>query len=197
MEDKELSYEESMLLINSMIRKAKKSYVTRGTASIVWGILIVICSVVTWAELQFNIDPGFDVWMLLIIALIPQIYFSIKEKKEKKFTSYEEGAAAFVWIAFAISIFLTSFYNSKYGTNESSTLTMILFGVPTFITGGLVKFKPMIIGGIICWALSFLSIYTNVKTDMLLMAACGLVAWVIPGIILWNRNKKRQAEDGI
>ncbi len=199
MEDKQLSYDESMKLINSMIGKAKKSYVTKGIAAIVWGVLIVLCSLVTWAEIRYDFDPGFDVWMLLLIALVPQIYFAIKERKQKKFTSYEEETAAYVWTAFAISIFITSYYNSKYGndTNSYTSLIMILYGIPTFITGGMVKFRPMITGGIICWVLAIVSISTGNDIDMLLMAACGLFAWVIPGIILWNRNKKRQAENGI
>ena len=68
----------------------------------------------------------------------------------------------------------------------------MLFGLPTFITGGILKFKPLIAGGIICWILSIISIFSNNATDMLLMAACGLFAWVIPGVILWNRYKKQQ-----
>jgi hypothetical protein len=70
---------------------------------------------------------------------------------------------------------------------------MLLYGIPTFITGGVFKFRPMIFGGIICWVLAMVSMYTGVETDMLLMAACGLFAWLIPGIILWRRHKKQQA----
>lgn len=197
MEEKELSYEESLKLINNMIGKAKKSYVTKGIAAIVWGALIVICSLVTWAEIQFKSDIGFDVFILLILAIVPQVYFSAKEKRSKKFVSFEEGTAGYVWMAFGIAIFITSFYNSKYGTSESSTLIMILYGIPTFITGGMVKFRPMIIGGIICWALSIVSVYTPVKIDMLLMACCGLFAWLIPGIILWNRYQKSKLQHGV
>lgn len=197
MEDKEFSHEESIRLINTMISKAKKSYVTKGIGPMVWGALIVFCSLFTWAQIQFHLLPDVDIWFLLILALLPQIYFTIKEKRQRKFKAYEEVVTGYVWTAFAISIFLTSFYNSKYGTNESSTLVMILYGIPTFITGGMVKFKPLIIGGVACWIISAISIYTPVKTDMLLMALCGLVAWLIPGIILWNRYQKRKAEHGV
>ena len=197
MEDKELSHEESMRLINTMISKAKKSYVTKGIAPMVWGLLIVICSIITWAQLQYNFTIKFDIWLLLIVALVLQVFFAIKERKQRRFTSYEETATGFVWMAFGISIFLVSFYNAKYGTSESSTLIMILYGIPTFITGGLVKFRPLIIGGIICWVISFISVFTEVKIDMLLMAACGLFAWIIPGIILWKRYQKRKAAHGI
>ena len=78
--DTQLSGEESLKLINEMIGKAKRSYVSKGIASIVWGILIIICSLLTWAQIQFNFYIGFHVWLLVFIAVIPQLFFSIKEK---------------------------------------------------------------------------------------------------------------------
>jgi hypothetical protein len=68
-----------------------------------------------------------------------------------------------------------------------------MYGIPTFITGGVFKFKPMIFGGLICWVLAIASMYTDIAVDMLFMAACGLFAWLIPGIILWRRYKKQQS----
>ena len=192
MNEETFSEKESLRLITEMIGKAKCSYVSKGIASMVWGVLIVICSLITWSEIQFKYSIGFNVWLLVFFALLPQIFFSVKEKRTKNFTGHEEVASRFVWTAFAISIFITSFYDSKYGSLESSTLFMMLYGIPTFITGGMFNFKPMIVGGLICWALSAISVYTPPATDMLLMASCGLFAWLIPGIILWNRYQKQQ-----
>jgi hypothetical protein len=198
MEDKEFSYEESIRLIDSMIKKAKRSYVTKGLASIVWGMLIIVCSLVTWAQIQLSFDIGFDIWLLLFFAIIPQIYFSVKEKRQRKFESLEGESISYVWTAFGGAIFIVSFYNSRYGSNESSTLFMVLYGIPTFITGGMMKFKPMIFGGLVCWLFSIISVYTPVNVDLLLMAGCGLFAWLIPGIVLWRRYQKRKLEqDGI
>ena len=192
MQEENFSEHDSLRLINEMIGKAKRSYVTKGIASIVWGVLIMACSLLTWAELRFNWYPGFDVWLLVFLALIPQIFFSVKEKKTRKFTGHDEVTARYVWTAFAVAIFLTTFYDTRYGSNESATLFMMLYGIPTFITGGMFNFKPMIVGGVLCWMFSAISVYTPASVDMLLMAASGLFAWLIPGIILWNRYQKQR-----
>jgi ABC-type phosphate transport system permease subunit len=124
--------------------------------------------------------------------------FSVKEKRQRKFESLEGESISYVWTAFGVAIFIVSFYNSRYGSNESSTLFMVLYGIPTFITGGMMKFKPMIFGGLVCWLFSIISVYTPVNVDLLLMAGCGLFAWLIPGIVLWRRYQKRKLEqDGI
>jgi hypothetical protein len=57
---------ESLKLINEMIGKAKKSYVTKGIASIVRGVIIIICSLVTWWQIKFNCNIGFEIWTLLL-----------------------------------------------------------------------------------------------------------------------------------
>ena len=188
--DSPFSREQSLLLINEMIGKAKRSYTTKGIASMVWGALIILCSMVTWVRVKFNWNIGFDIWSLLLIAMIFQIYFSIRERKDKNFVGHDEQTMAYVWGTFSICIFITSFYNNKFDSESSTTLIMMLYGIPTFITGGIFKFKPLIIGGIICWVLSIVSIYTSFATDILLMSTCGLCGWWIPGMILWNNYKK-------
>ena len=194
MENENFSEADSLKLINEMIGKAKKSHIEKGIASMIWGALIVFCSLVSWSETTFKYSVPFDIWNLIIVALIAQIYFSLKESKNKNYVSYEQSFIKYAWIAFGVSIFILSFYMNVYRQNgEGSTLVMMLYGIPTFITGGATKFKPMIFGGLFCWVLSIISIYTNQETDLLLMASSGLFAWLIPGIILWNNYKKTKA----
>ena len=187
-----LSKEESLKLINEMIGKAKGSYVSKGIASIVWGLLIIICSLLTWAKVNHYFDPGFHIWLLVFIAVIPQTYFSVRVKRHKTFVAHEEQSMNFVWVTFAICIFILTYYDSRFGNPSTSSLFMMLYGIPTFITGGIFKFRPMIVGGLICWLLSVISMFCSFSTSMLFMAACGLFAWLIPGIILWNKHKKER-----
>lgn len=195
MEQDKMTEQESLRLIGEMMGKVKRSYVTKGIASIVWGVLVIVCSLLTWAEVYFSISFGFDVWILLFFALIPQIYFSIKEKRERNFVAHDEQTMTYVWTAFGICIFILSFYNAKFGNGHSTSLIMMLYGIPTFITGGVFKFKPMIFGGLVCWVSAVAAMFTSFANAMLLMAVCGLLAWLIPGIILWQLYIKQQQND--
>lgn len=195
MESENFSQQESFRLINEMISKAKKSYVTKGIAAIVWGTLIIICSMFTWAQIEFGFRLPFDIWLLTLVAVVTQIIFGIREKRTKDFTGHNETTANYVWSAFGVCIFLLSFMCAKLNYHDNAGLFMLLYGVPTFITGGMSRFKPMIIGGIICWILAVISVYTSTATDMLLMAFSGLFAWLIPGIILWIKYKKQVRTD--
>lgn len=188
MTEVKLTESESLKLIAEMIGKAKSSYHSNGTSAITWGLVIFFCSIFDFLQIQFQFDIGFNIWWLMFVALIPQFYKLIKYGEKKNFVTYEEKTMRFVWWAFGASVLMLMFFNGYYRPSHSESLFLMLFGMPTFITGGMFRFKPMIIGGIICWILFVISLYTGLKINLLLMAAAALAAWLIPGIILRNKR---------
>lgn len=189
MNEANLSESESLKLITEMIGKAKSSYHSNGLGAIMWGSVIFFCSVFDYVRLQLNFHMGFDIWWLMFIALVPQFYMMFRNRGKKNFITYEETTMSYVWSAFAASIVMLMFYSNIYETKHGISLFLMLFGMPTFITGGMFRFKPMIFGGIICWILFAISLYINIRTGLLLMAAAALFAWLIPGLILRNKRK--------
>ena len=189
--EENFSKEESFKLINEMILKAKNSHYESGIGPLLWGSVIFVCSIVSFIQLEYNIDIGFDIWWLTFIAVVPQVYITIKSKKRKIFKGYNDTVMNYVWMTFAISIALLIHYNAHLNySGESVPLFLILYGIPTIITAGVKNFKPMLYGGIVCWLAAIITVYTNLKTDLLLMALSALCAWFIPGIILRRRYLK-------
>lgn len=217
-QEKQLTEKESLELITTMINKAKNSYYDTGVSAIMWGAVIAVCALEKLAELQFNYRLPFDIYLLTFVAIIPQIFISIKEKKERTVKSYDDPYMNYIWLAFGICIFLMIFivnvlFNvwepladdykklggqlSGYGLHEYvSSLFLLLYGLPTFITGAACKFRPMLWGGIFCWVCCIVVLFTPVKIDLLLIAASAIMAWLIPGIIIekeYRMYKKQQA----
>ena len=83
-QEKPLTEQESLRLITDMIRKAKKSYHDSGVGPIMWGAVIATCSLVRLAEIQFNFQLPFDIFNLTFLAIIPQRFISIRDKKDKQ-----------------------------------------------------------------------------------------------------------------
>jgi hypothetical protein len=217
-QEKELSEKESLHLIAMMINKAKGSYYDTGVSAMMWGAVIAICSLEKLAELQFGYNLPFDIYLLTFVAIIPQIFISIREKKERIVKSYDDPYMNYIWLAFGICIFLMIFivnvlFNvwepladdykklggqlNRYSFHEYvSSLFLLLYGLPTFITGAACKFRPMLWGGIFCWVCCIAALFTSVKIDMLLTAASAIMAWLIPGIIIekeYRIYKRQQA----
>ncbi|MBN8837392.1 MAG: hypothetical protein J0I09_09045 [Sphingobacteriia bacterium] len=221
-QDKVLTEQESLRIITEMIQKAKQDFKETGISSLLWGSVIGFCGITSFLLKEFNIDPGFDIWLLTAIAIVPQIFISIKESKKRNAKRLEADSLASVWIVFAISVLLLTFYQNVVGyatadilknlgvtwyekkadgtieqlkpnVLSGSSLYLLLYAMPTMITGLNKKFKPMIVGALITYLLFFISVYTPFKIDLLLQGISGIVCWLIPGIILYRRYKKAEA----
>jgi uncharacterized protein with PQ loop repeat len=218
-QEKKLSEQESLALITQMISRAKEAYYSTGLDAIMWGCVIAICSLVRLSEIHFGYKLPFDIYLLTVVAVIPQIFIVIKEKKERKAKTYDDAFIGYLWLSFGISIFLlilicnnvfnewgawTDKYQAATGQSTSpgfyefvAPLFLMLYGMPTFVTGAACKFKPMLWGGIFCWLCSIATIYTSIKLDLILTASAAIIAWLIPGILIkieYGRVKKEQAQ---
>ena len=215
-QEKTLTEKESLDLITQMINKAKDACHDTGIAAIMWGAVIAICSLVRLSELHFEYRLPFDIYLLTIVAVIPQIYFTVKEKRQRKVKTYDDGFMDSLWLGFGICIFLmiytTSVMYNQWGpaADEYRKLTgtafpfklyefnssffLMLYGLPTFVTGISMKFKPMLWGGLLCWVSCLVTIYTPVKTDLILVALSSIFAWLVPGIIMEKDYRKAKRE---
>ncbi len=204
MEEKQLSENESLELISKMINKAKQSYKDTGISSMLWGIVISLCSLVRFAEIEFNFSLPFNIYWLTFVAVVPQILISIRENKGKNYKTYDDTYMLYVWMGFGISIGLLVFITSVVGSEAEkssfpfyeyiSSFFLLLYGIPTFITGTACKVRPMLWGALLCWICSITTVYTNGKIDLLLTAFAAIFAWLIPGIIMQLDFRKAKNE---
>jgi hypothetical protein len=67
---------------------------------------------------------------------------------------------------------------------------LVLYGIPTFLSGIILRFKALVIGGICCWILSVLSLLVSPSYQLLFLSAAMLAAWIIPGYLLRSKYKK-------
>ena len=205
-----MTEQESLQIITSMIETAKNAYQESGVGPILWGSVITFCSLVTWLQIHFKFTLPFDVWLLTLIAIIPQIIIVLKEKRSKKIKRFDIDLLDTLWTCFGISIFLLIFINANIiakltpvfdtyiqvkGTKPafnyssfSASFFLMLYGIPTIITGSSRKFAPMFWGGILCWVCCIITVFTTIEIDMLLTAVSATAAWLIPGIILYKKN---------
>lgn len=220
MEEKIVSEQESLRLITEMISKAKNSFHENGTSAILWGSVVAICGLINFAELYWHFSIGFDIWFLTLFAILPQIFISIKENRQRKVVSHTEAAMKATWLVYGISIFALVFYfntvphatdrilaaeGSKIFSTQNGesslfhffipsqgSLLILLYAIPTLITGIACKFKPMLIGAMLCYLFFIVSCFVPTAYDMLLNGMAGVFNWLIPGIILRRKFYRQQ-----
>lgn len=109
-DEKKITEKESFELITQMIHKAKASYYETGIGSLLWGTVVSVASFTNYFERKFDFSIGFDIWLIVLFAIIPQIVISIRERKNSKVKKHEDDVLNIVWLVYGITIFGLSAY---------------------------------------------------------------------------------------
>lgn len=187
-----MSEKESMDLIASMINKAKNKVSETGTLYLLWGWLILICCLVQFAGIYFNYPNAYYIWFSTWALLIYQVVFLAKKKKQSKVKTYTDEINMFVWIVFFICMMLVVFICIQFKKEHIiNPLILVMYGMPTFLSGIILKFRPLIIGGVCCWVFAILSPFISIEYQLLFMAGAVVAGWIIPGYLLKQNFKKK------
>lgn len=200
MEDQKFSEQESLQLIAKMISQAKNYYYESGLGCLLWGFTNLICFTLMYlGDTVKGFHLPFNPFYLMVITFIVQLYYDRKEAKFKTAKSYLDEVHKYVWAAFGICVLILTIVGAIANIGYIVLpLLLLFFGLPTFISGCINKFKPFIIGGIICWIFSIIAFLYQTEETLLLVAAGAGAAWIIPGFILRARfNKNRKLQHGL
>lgn len=190
---------ESMKIIQEMIQKARNQFSENGHLYLLWGWVILICCVAQYLlQHVFQVEQFYLVWMLTWLAFFYQSFYIYRRRKQRTVKTYTDSILAYVWQAFVATMFVSAFVitvlSNKYQFNSfliTGPIIMALYGVPTFISGSILRFLPLKLGGVICWGLALGSVYVPSKFQVLFLAAAVVAAWIVPGYLLQYRYKNQ------
>lgn len=191
MEEKDITEQESFIIIQQMINKSKQSIIDRSKYFLMWGIAVFFCAIVQYILVVCHISNTNYIWLSMPLLAIVHIYMSIKDRKKEKVTSYNTTTINDVWIALGISFFILSFISIKNGISVTPFL-ILFYGIGTFITGRIIQFKPLIYGAITNFILSIVICYVNGAEQLLILALSVLISYIIPAILLKKEFNKQQ-----
>lgn len=191
MTNENFSAEQSLQVIHSMISKTKQDMSDNSIYFLVWGwITFIACTAQFVLKHIYNYEKHYLVWLLIIVGVVFSVYNSIKEEKIRKVRTYISDSLKYLWIGMGISYFVLSMILSKAGWETTVfPFFIMLYGLGTFVSGSIIKFRPLIIGGIIASALSIGAVYVEYDYQMLFAAAAILISYIIPAYMLRSRNK--------
>jgi hypothetical protein len=176
-----------------MILKARNHISENGKLYLLWGWVILFCSLGFFVlDKILHYKKPQLIWMTTFAAVIYMLIYLRKEGRMRVVRTYTDDLVSYVWITFVVLMLLGSFIMGRipefYLYNYP--IVLLFYGVPTFLSGIILRFRPLIYGGIICWVLSILSTFINFHYHSLLVSVAVISAWIIPGYILKRKFKQ-------
>ena len=182
--EKELTSAESLEIITRMIHQAKGNAQEGSFYFLFWGWIAVIASLGHFYLEQFTEFPHpYMVWLIAIPGWIITMIYGYKQSGKKRVKTYSDGLIMWTWISFLFSILVVIFAGS-YLNFHITALILLFSGMATFITGLIIRFNPLVIGGSSFWIFAPMAIYLGVAYAPLVMAIAVIVGYLIPGYLL-------------
>jgi hypothetical protein len=183
-EEKVMTGEESLRIITDMINKTKINIRQGSFHLLFWGWLILVCSLSEYLLYRFTdfANPWY-VWFFVIPGVFISFIYGYVTGRKSNFHTYADMLYMWTWIGFLIAT-IVLFIVISDKIESIAPFILILAGMPTFVSGFIIKFRPLIFGGLSFWLLAFIACFAGPSVGPLAVPAAMLTGYLIPGYLL-------------
>jgi uncharacterized membrane protein HdeD (DUF308 family) len=191
--EKNMTPEQSILLIEEMIAQAKRSFSRVSFYFLLWGGLLTLAMLATYLlRDQPNAWGQGAPWGVAgVLGGVISGVHGARQGRQVQVSNPMDGLIGWLWTSFVITMVII-IVASVMDHRDPGAMITVPTGIPTFMTGQIMRFRPLIIGGILFWVAGIAMHMTqDALTHTVLYCGAMLLGYIIPGILL-----KRQ-EDGL
>jgi hypothetical protein len=198
--EKKFDEQDSLRLISEMITQARRSFQKgSGNGIILWGYSIAVLGILNFVLLQWT-PYAPSVWLLTVPLFIGHYIYEWRKGTQALAKNGINEMIGNVWLAFFVSLILlvamfgmmAALFDMPLFYALISPVAITLSGLCLFISGKIMRFRPFVYGAFIFWlggiiSIAIIPILKLQSPQLLILAACMLLGFVIPGHLL-NRN---------
>lgn len=182
-ESETLSAQQSLHIIAEMILQAKGKIQRNNFFFLFWGWVIVAANIGMYTLTHLHYGRPYVVWLITIPAWIYTLYRVFTNEKRKDATSHFDRISGWLWMCYGISIFALVFFGFKINY-QLNPVILIISAIPTIVSGVILNFKPLIVGGATFWIFGIVCFLVSMETQPLIGAIAILCGYLIPGYLL-------------
>jgi hypothetical protein len=191
--EKPLTGPESLHLIQQMILAAKEDLSDRSFDYLFWGWLVLAAALGNYALLLTGYARPWLPWALMPLGSVIVLVYHYRQEKQRTVHTPVGEFLGFFWTGMAVVLVMVLGFGMVRGWVLAYPLLIALYGLGTFVSGGALRFRPLVYGGAACWLLATGAFLVSFPTQLLLLAAAVVVAYIIPGHLLKARFRRGRA----
>jgi len=190
------SHEDGLKTIYAMITSTKNTIGKNYLFYLLWGYLVGFACVSEYILIRVaHFERHYLVWPLLMgLGLAASGILTIRMRKTSTHQSFIGNIMGYLWGGWLVSLLLILYFaNQMQGHIFILPLIMVMYGLGVFVSGGIISFRPLIVGGIISWTAALISYFQPYNVQLLIMAVIIIVSYIVPGHMLRNDAKKQKS----
>ncbi len=184
-ESDELTNAQSLQIITEMIGKAKRNIAKKGSFYfLLWGVVVMIGNFGHYIIEVYDLYPApYAIWLIIIPAIIMSIVYGVKQNREAQTTSQIDRVYSNLWIGIFVVLMTVLVFMSKLSFNHNAVI-LLLASLGTFVSGRLINFTPLVLGGVALWISAIIAFNVSVQDQYLVAGFAIIVGYLIPGFLL-------------
>ncbi len=191
----EFSPQQSLQIIRSMIETTKNTISNQSHYFLLWGWAVMIgCLLQYYLKVIAGYPQYYLAWLITPVVLVIHFLFVYRDAKRVRVKTFINEANGYLWTAIGLGYFSLVFVFIRIGWQYCFPFYIAFYGMGTYVSGSLIRFKPLIIGGMLCFPLVIIAAYSNYDTQTLLAALAIFISYIIPGHILRYRYQKEATQ---
>lgn len=174
---------QSLQLITEMIGRTRENLKVHSFLYLVWGWIIALASLLFFVLHTYTSSR----WFFLPFPVLSGIgiILTVRYHTGRRYAS--ETYLAFylrsLWLVLGLGFILTVFVSLSLKLQPFS-FTLLIGGIGTLISGLMLRFRPLIIGGLLFFGFAIASVFTDEIYRPLLQGIAVVSGYLVPGYLL-------------
>jgi hypothetical protein len=185
----ELSAKESLDIITSMILEAKGNVQRNNFYFLLWGWIVVIANAGMYLLTKIGYEHPYIVWAITIPAWIFTIIKSFTRGKAARTSTHFDSISGWLWMAYGVTVFILVAFGSRINY-QLNPVILLLSAIPTLVSGIILRFKPLIAGGVAFWIGGMVCFLVARDVQPLIGGATIVCGYLVPGYMLKNTKSE-------
>lgn len=182
-----LTPNESLDIINDMVNQARFNFSRNSIYFIVWGVLLTAAALFQITAQQTGLTEIFWIgWPLA--GTLGGLFSAIKSKQisnELTHESHLDRMYGLIWVFYFVTLIVV-LVALVVNRMDPSGYIMAMTGLPTILTGKLIRFKPLVWGGLTFWILGAVALFVVPAYGTPLFVLSMITGYLVPGFMMRN-----------
>ena len=109
--------------------------------------------------------------------------YGMKQSEKVTAPTILDNINKWLWIGFGINCFIMAIFGKHFNW-QINPVIITMCAVPTLVSGIMLRFKPLVFGGVCFWILGSIIFMVDMKTQFLLAAIAVVLGYLVPGYML-------------
>lgn len=189
----ELTPHESLRLIEGMIGQARRSFSRFSFYFLLWGVLLIGAMIAAFLlrESAQGWQFGAPWGVAGVLGGIVSGIHGARESRREQVINPMDSTIGWLWGSFVITMLLLIAF-TVIGRADTTVAITMLTGLPTFLTGQILRFKPLKYGGVLFWLAGVaMMLLSSALATLVLYCTAMALGYILPGLLL------KRHEDGL